>query len=99
MPQDPSPLPERRAPEAAPSGDGSEVGTRRDGGSGQAVPASSSVGSAAALPPPAARTSKRRPQPRLRALGEEAIAVADWASLFGDLARRPSVVPEADPPV
>ncbi|APR74788.1 Hypothetical protein A7982_00134 [Minicystis rosea] len=46
-----------------------------------------------------ARTSKRRPQARLRGLGEEALAVADWASLFGDLARRPSLVPEEDPPV
>ncbi len=36
----------------------------------------------------ATRASKRRPQPRLRALGEPALPVADWASLFGDLSRR-----------
>jgi hypothetical protein len=48
---------------------------------------------------PVTRTSKRKPQPRLRALGEEALAVADWASLFGDLARRPSIAPAEDPPV
>ncbi len=43
------------------------------------------------------RTSKRRPQARLRAIGEDALAVADWASLHGDLARR--LAPEADAPV
>jgi hypothetical protein len=48
---------------------------------------------------PGQRTSKRRPQARLRAVGDDAHAVADWASLFGDLARRPSLVPEADAPV
>src|SRR5690348_6676058 len=48
---------------------------------------------------PVQRASKRRPQARLRAVGDEAHAVADWASLFGDLARRPSLVPEADAPV
>jgi hypothetical protein len=46
-----------------------------------------------------ARLHKKRPQARIRALGEERLAVADWASLHGDLARRPSVVPEGDPPV
>ncbi|MEO7329828.1 MAG: hypothetical protein ABI193_14720, partial [Minicystis sp.] len=35
-----------------------------------------------------ARANKRRPQARLRALGEPALPVADWASLFGDLSRR-----------
>lgn len=49
--------------------------------------------------PPVQRVSKRRPQARLRAVGDEAVAVADWASLFGDLARRPSQVLEADAPV
>jgi len=48
---------------------------------------------------PGQRASKRRPQARLRAVGDDAHAVADWASLFGDLARRPSLVPEADAPV
>ena len=40
-------------------------------------------------------TGKRRPQARLRAVGEEALPVADWASLHGDLARRPSAAAEA----
>jgi len=82
-----------------------------DGGTTTVPPASSAVRSAAALPldaalqrpsneTPAARASKRKPRARLKgALGEEGVAVADWASLFGDLARRPSLVPEADPPV
>lgn len=48
---------------------------------------------------PATRASKRRPQARLRALTEEPAAVADWASLFGDLARRPGLAPEADAPI
>src|SRR6185437_12247144 len=48
---------------------------------------------------PAARVSKRRPRPRLRAIDGSPPAVADWASLFGDLARRPSPAPEADSPV
>lgn len=47
---------------------------------------------------PGVRTSKRRPQPRLRALNGG--AVADWASLHGDLARRPTALAaEEDPPV
>jgi hypothetical protein len=55
-------------------------------------------------PPPsveprqAARTSKRRPQARLRAITGDQI-VADWASLFGDLGRRSSLSPTDDPPV
>ncbi len=48
---------------------------------------------------PSPRTSKRRPQARLRAIDGSPPAVADWASLFGDLARRPSHAPEADAPV
>ena len=48
---------------------------------------------------PAARGSKRRPQARLRGLVDDELAVADWASLFGDLARRPSIAPQDDPPV
>lgn len=40
---------------------------------------------------------KRRPQARLRALEDD--AVADWASLFGDLARRPSEAPEDEAPI
>jgi hypothetical protein len=48
---------------------------------------------------PPQRTSKRRPQVRLRAIGDDTLAVADWASLHGDLARRPSGAPETDAPV
>ena len=48
---------------------------------------------------PSARAGKRRPRARLRALGEDAVAVADWASLHGDLARRPAAVPAAGAPV
>jgi len=52
--------------------------------------------------PPASRARKRRPQARLRALGGEGTAVADWASLHGDLARRPPSAPALhalEPPV
>ena len=48
-------------------------------------------------PPPdpeAARAAKRRPQPRLRAVDDGAAPVADWASLFGDLARPASTTPD-----
>lgn len=45
------------------------------------------------------RGAKRRPQVRLRALAEPDLAVADWASLFGDLARRPSIAPAEGAPV
>ncbi len=48
---------------------------------------------------PAPRAGKRRPQARLRAIDGAPQAVADWASLFGDLARRSSPAPEADGPV
>lgn len=98
MRQDPgSPL-ARTGREAAvvPEGRGSGPGiSPRESGS---PPASAAVG-VASLVPPVQRTSKRRPQARLRAVGGEAHAVADWASLFGDLARRTSLVPEVDPPV
>jgi hypothetical protein len=46
-----------------------------------------------------ARPDKRKPRARLRALAGGTVAVADWASLHGDLARRPSVLPEAGAPV
>ena len=49
-------------------------------------------------PRPATRTSKRRPQARLRAISGDQ-AVADWASLFGDLGRSSSQSPTDDPPV
>ena len=49
-------------------------------------------------PRPAARTSKRKPQARLRAISGGQ-AVADWASLFGDLGRSSSLHPADDPPV
>ncbi len=50
------------------------------------------------------RTSKKKPRPRLRAVDlsaehEEEGAVADWASLFGDLSRRPPATPDDEPPV
>lgn len=64
-----------------------------------AFPQASGLSSAFLSSPPPARPGKRRPQARLRGHGADAVAVADWASLFGDLARRPSRVPEADPPV
>jgi hypothetical protein len=64
-----------------------------------AFPQVTAQGSSFLSSPPPARPGKRRPQARLRGLGADAVAVADWASLFGDLARRPSQVPEADPPV
>jgi hypothetical protein len=85
MLSEPGPLAERPARESAPAPES------------PGVPASAAVRPLHATAP--SRTSKRRPQARLRALGEDAVAVADWASLFGDLARRPSLVPEIDPPV
>jgi hypothetical protein len=48
---------------------------------------------------PGGRASKRRPRAKLRATGDEGVAVADWASLHGDLARRPSISPASDAPV
>lgn len=49
-------------------------------------------------PRPATRPSKRRPQARLRSIeGEQ--AVADWASLFGDLGRSSAQSTSDDPPV
>ena len=45
------------------------------------------------------RHGKRRPQARLRAVAEQAPAVADWASLFGDLSRRPPQKAQLDAPV
>lgn len=93
-PHEPHSLFERRAREAAASAD-EAVAATLEAPAKRGGPASSSVG--AAVAPPAARAGKRRPQARLRALDDD--AVADWASLFGDLARRPSIVPEVDPPV
>jgi hypothetical protein len=49
-------------------------------------------------PAAAPRAGKRRPQARLRAVPDEPPAIADWASLFGDLAR-PSIAPRQDAPV
>lgn len=46
---------------------------------------------------PVSRPGKRRPRARLRALGEDELAVADWASLHGDLSRRP--VPASGSPI
>jgi hypothetical protein len=46
---------------------------------------------------PVSRGDKRRPRARLRALDGE--AVADWASLHGDLARRPARARASDAPV
>ncbi|MFO0758484.1 MAG: hypothetical protein U0359_18470 [Byssovorax sp.] len=48
---------------------------------------------------PPARPNKRKPQARLRALGEPVLPVADWASLFGDLSRRPPAAAEQQAPV
>jgi hypothetical protein len=42
------------------------------------------------------RGSRKRPQAQLQAHDEEDVAVSDWASLFGDLART-SALPEEDP--
>jgi hypothetical protein len=49
-------------------------------------------------PRPTVRTSKRRPQARLRSIGGGQ-AVADWASLFGDLGRPAPLDAADDPPV
>lgn len=46
-----------------------------------------------------ARAAKRRPQARLRALEEGSHPIAEWASLFGDLSRRPASSPRASAPV
>ncbi len=46
-----------------------------------------------------ARAARRRPQARLRALEEGSQPIAEWASLFGDLSRRPPSNPRASAPV
>ncbi|MCC6645279.1 MAG: hypothetical protein IT374_06900 [Polyangiaceae bacterium] len=46
-----------------------------------------------------ARAAKRRPQARLRAVEEGPHPIAEWASLFGDLSRRPPTSPRASAPV
>lgn len=96
---EPAPSPERRAREGrgSPDAEGNERPSRAPVSA--AVATKAGKASTPPAPPVLGRTSKRRPRARLRALDEDAIAVADWASLFGDLARRPSLVPEADPPV
>ena len=90
--------PTRLARGAAAPPDGGSSGSALSPQEEVTAPASAAVGTAP-FPPPPGRTSTRRPRARLRAVGGEALAGADWASLFGDLARRPSLVPEIDPPV
>ena len=105
MVHDRLPPPDRKPRQAAPSGEegaGGSADARDDDGASAPGPLSSAVGGlvgSAASSPPTTRTSKRKPRARLRALEDQAHAVADWASLFGDLARSPSLVPEVDPPI